>query len=113
MGGGIYGDGARLVMSDVVITGNAADYGGGMAMESSEVTLTDGAVTLNAGFQGGGVWASRSGTVTSITTDWGTSTQDNAPEDVLLIDSAGAESPSYSYGAAESFTCTVDTLVCE
>lgn len=109
VGGGIYGVGARLVLSDVVITGNRADLGGGLGLRDSEVKLTSSAVTANVGLAGGGAELFDSGTLQSITSDWGEGPTDNTPDDVVL---AAATSSSSTWGSNASFACDVATLTC-
>ncbi|MEQ1506400.1 MAG: hypothetical protein ABMB14_29505, partial [Myxococcota bacterium] len=117
-----------LVLTDTVVTGNSADTGGGIlswiALEvtggeisdnvavtsggglravNDPVTLTGVSVLRNTAALGGGIALATDATVGSVSSDWGTGADDNAPEDVWTGEVAVS-----GYGADATFDCAAD-----
>ncbi len=117
-GGGILVQDGDNQLSDVTIEGNSALLvGGGLyvlsVLSSTTIALADCAVVGNeAASLGGGAYLYE-GALTSDGSSWGADSNDNAPDDVTILSSSGAEASYADYGAAESFTCSTDLETCE
>jgi len=119
-GGGIYtfvstapGASLSLLLTSSTLSNNvsAASSGGGLMIDSgSEVSVVLSTVTSNiAGQDGGGGAYLYSGQLTSVSSDWGTGSTDNDPDDVGMQDGA----ISYSdYSSSASFVCSSTSESC-
>lgn len=97
---------ASVTFEGTLIDGNDGRFGGAILVQGGEATVTRSTVTNNMARGGGGAFLGYSGVLVSTSTDWGTDTEDNAPDDV------GMGSESYTdFGAASDFECTA--VVCE
>ena len=119
-------------IDDLLCTGNIAETSGGCGYVSGELTITateildngalwGGALMLDdstgyvinttveeniASYNGGGVYVNDGSELWSVSSDWGTGSADNDPDDVYV----DGGSNSYSlYGSSETFSCS-DTL---
>ena len=103
-GGGAYLRDARLVLSDVIVTGNAARLGGAIYAERSDIKLTNSVIQANTS-DAAAVYLSNSA-LQSVHSDWGVGAQDNSPHDVVIaaVDDGGAITADYEADA--SFTCS-------
>ncbi len=103
-GGGAYLRDARLVLSDVIFTGNAARLGGAIYAERSDIKLTNSVIQANTS-DAAAVYLSSSA-LQSVRSDWGTGAQDNSPHDIVIaaVDDGGEVTADYEADA--SFTCS-------
>ena len=103
-GGGAYLRDARLVMSDVVFTENAARIGGAIYAERSDIKLTNSVIQANT--SDSAVVYLSSSVLQSVRSDWGTGAQDNSPHDIVIaaVDDGGEVTADYEADA--SFTCS-------
>ena len=77
--------------------------GGGLYQYEGNLFVKDSVITENeAGGHGGGA-SMMTGTLESVSSDWGTDGTDNAPDDVSV-----AGSRSSAYGEDASFVCSPD-----
>src|SRR5690606_32437553 len=63
-GGGIYSPGSTLTLTDVIISGSAADHGGGIYLDDGSLMLSDSTVSGNEAVEnGGGIHVHGDGTI--------------------------------------------------
>jgi hypothetical protein len=87
-------------LDSVEIVDNVAEAGGGIYASYGAFVLTDAVVLRNQADQGGGAMLVDEALLSSVGSDWGADSDDNAPGDVF----AGAE--LVGYGAAAAFDCS-------
>jgi hypothetical protein len=102
--GYVYGE---LSITSSEILDNGALWGGALMLDESTVYLINTTVEENiAAYNGGGVYVNEGSALWSVSSDWGTGSADNDPDDVYV----DGGSNSYSlYGSSETFSCS-DTL---
>ena len=102
-GGGIYVYGGSMDLSNSTLDGNTADYGGGILLiQSGDLSIDTCTITTNGatgGGNGGGLLL-YAGDLTSKSTDWGSGSSDNNPEDIYSW-----VTDSVSSGTTGTFTC--------
>ncbi|MCP4916457.1 MAG: hypothetical protein GY913_05995 [Proteobacteria bacterium] len=102
-GGGLYVYGSTLTVSSTTLDGNTANYGGGALIHGGgTVTISGSTVTTNGatgGGNGGGAILF-DGRMESSSTNWGSGSTDNSPEDI------------YSYDGSKTHTGTTGTFNC-
>ena len=110
-----YGGGLSAYTDTIVtldgcdIYDNVAASGGGLHLSAAAAVVSSSTVEANtASDGGGGAFLEADALLESDSSDWGSTTTDNDPDDVYL--SVGEEAYS-SYGAAASFDC--DDTTCE
>ncbi|MFH1463196.1 MAG: putative metal-binding motif-containing protein [Pseudomonadota bacterium] len=107
-GAGLYAYSSDVSLSYSMVHDNTASYyGAGLFLYNATVacygsTSTTAGVYHNTAYWGGGAYVSDYGTLTSSVCDWGSSTSDNSPNDVV----GNYSTSTWSYGADASFTCT-------
>jgi hypothetical protein len=90
-------------LTNVDATDNTAAWGAGFFLDASAAYVVNGTVADNAAAQtGGGAYLYDGATLGSVTSDWGTGSTDNTPDDVYL-DTWGTAYAAWSSGA--TFTC--------
>lgn len=112
----VYGGGLCLqdgVLDDVSIFSNFGELGAGGFVVVGSVTIRDSYVYLNStdGEAAGGVLVVETGILTSVNTEWGSSSQDNSPDDIYIFiegeDGGSGTNATYLYGdSAPDFVCT-------
>lgn len=95
---------AGLGMSGGTIDGNTAEYGGGLFLPTP-ATIDASAVRSNAATSGGGAWLEGAATLVSTGTTWGGTGQENLPED-LVVAGVSLAAPG------TDFTCDAATAAC-
>ena len=96
-------------LTGVNLDGNEASWGGGVAVDGGQLVVASSTVVANTAEDGGGAYLMNEGSLRSNRSDWGTSSQDNDPDDVYLETSG----TSYDdYRSSETFTCSDETGTC-
>ena len=104
--------GCGYVYGELTITGsqildNGAYWGGGLFLEDSTTYVVNSTVEENiVNYNGGGVYIIDGSALWSVSSDWGTGTTDNDPDDVYVD---GGSNAYNGYGTGETFSCS-DTL---
>src|SRR5262249_4585687 len=98
----------EAAVTDSSITDNTGGYGGGIAVDAGILSLESTDVLRNTGRSvGGGLFTYRS-QVTVVTSNFGSGSDDNSPNDVVTT----SYNIQYAdYGVDASFTC--DTNTCD
>jgi hypothetical protein len=106
-GGGLWSSAATVALNDTLVELNQAANGAGAYVSDAGSLACTGSPSVVAGFLsnvattlGGGVALASSATLTSTSCDWGTTGEENTPEDVY------ASTAYAAYAADETFTCT-------
>ncbi|MFH1467003.1 MAG: MopE-related protein [Pseudomonadota bacterium] len=93
----------EVTITGATITDNAAGWGGGLYLDGATLDIVSSTVTANtASHLGGGAYVETGSSLTSTSTDWGTGSDENDPDDVYLESAA----TPYTFGAGATFTCT-------
>jgi hypothetical protein len=107
--GGVYVRDTSLLMTGVTLSGNySAGEGGGISIDGGDAILDSCTITGNEGalYSGGGHVFT--GSLESISSDWGAGASNNTPDDMGV---EGGQSYS-DFGLNESFTCSSSTGRC-
>ena len=102
--GYIYG---QLTITSSEILDNGAYWGGGLFLEDSSTYVINSAVEENiVNYNGGGAYIYDGSALWSVSSDWGTGSTDNDPDDVYVD---GGSNAYNAYATGETFSCS-DTL---
>jgi predicted outer membrane repeat protein len=104
LGGGAYLRDARVVMSDVIFTGNSARTGGAVYAEGADLKLTNCAIQSNTS-DTAAAYLSNSA-LQSVHSDWGAGAQDNSPHDIAIAAVDDGAEVIADYETDASFTCS-------
>jgi predicted outer membrane repeat protein len=98
-----------VTLDNSIVSANRAGWGGGVHVLDGSVAVTGCSVTTNtASHLGGGAYLDEGASLQSSTTDWGSGTTDNSPDDIYIL---GAAAP-FSYGAGGAFSCSDASGTC-
>jgi predicted outer membrane repeat protein len=96
-----YGD-LSIAASDIV--DNGGYWGGGLFLELSSTYLVNSVMEENVvNYNGGGVYIYDDSELWSVSSDWGTGSTDNDPDDIYVD---GGSNAYNGYGSSESFSCS-------